>query len=162
MLASLPGQRVNKLINLIGSTTRSDLPLKIVNAPAAISPTDRDARRPKMHRLARDARQSHHSCNIEIGVVCRAENFDLTELMPAAAQLIDERSTESMRPRRRIILRTAEVIALIMAPVRNSGFKGIVENVAARDSIFRRETMIDARGVIVLPRDGAPRSIDEI
>src|SRR5262245_56891527 len=130
MLASLPGKRVHKLIDLIRSAPRSDLPLKIINAPAAIIPTDRNAGWPKMHRLACDAGQTHHSCDIELGVIRRAEDLDFAEFMPAAAQLIDERSAESMRPGRGEILRTAEVIALVMPPVWNSGFICVVENVA--------------------------------
>ena len=71
-------------------------------------------------------------------VVRSAEDFAFAELVPAAVRLIHQRRAEGVRPAQRDILRGAEIVAFIVAPDGNTGFIGVVENVAAADGVFRR------------------------
>src|SRR5262250_2867051 len=66
VFAALPRKRVNELIDLVGTAARPDLPLQIVDAEPAFRTADRYARRPVMHRLARDAGQSHQPGHVEL------------------------------------------------------------------------------------------------
>src|SRR5262245_43944615 len=60
-----------------------------------------------------------------------------------------------MRPGAYVVLRAAQVVALVVAPERNTRFVRVVENIASGKRVPGREQMVDTTGVIVLRRKGA-------
>ena len=56
-----------------------------------------------------------------------------------------------------IVLGAAQVVALVVAPERDAGFVGVVENIASGERIPGGEVVVDARVVVVLFGDGARR-----
>src|SRR5262245_10570089 len=160
--APLPRERVDELIDLIGAVARPDLALNVEHAESAFRPADRDARRTVVLGHVCDAGKAHHASDVKGWVVRRAENFGLAEFMPTAAHFVDQRVAERVRPRRNVVLRAPQVVALVMPPVRIPGFKSVVEDVTPRNRIARRTVVANARRVVVLLAQGADRSVDEV
>src|SRR5262245_35179847 len=160
--AALPRKRVDKLIDLIGAVARPDLALNVKHAESAFRPADRDARWTVILGHVRDAWETHHAGDVKGSVVRRAEDFRFAELVPTAAQFIDQRVTERVRPRRNVVLRAPQVVALVMPPIRITGFKSIVEDVTPRNRIARRKVLVNAGRVVVLLAQGADRRVDEV
>src|SRR5262245_24611825 len=96
--APLPRERIGELKDLIGTITWPDLSLQIIDTESAFRPIDADARRSEIFWNVSNAGQSHHSGDVEGRIVGSAENFGLAEFMPTAAQFVDQRSAERMRP----------------------------------------------------------------
>src|SRR5262245_59098368 len=160
--APLPRERIGKLKDLIGTITWPDLALQIIDAENAIRPTDADARWPVIFRNVRDTGQPHHSGHVEGRIVGGAEDFRFAELVPTAAHFVDQRVAERVRPRRNVVLRAPQVVALVMPPVRIPGFKSVVKDVTPRNRIARRKVVVNARRVVVLLAQSADRRVDEV
>ena len=134
----------------IEAIARADLPLQVKHAESSIRTVDADGRRAVLLRQARYQRQAHLAHYVECRIICGAEDLGFEELAPAAAELVDQRRANRLRVGRREVLRTSQVVALVVSPERDAGFIGVVEHVSSRQLIIRRELVVDASRVIIL------------
>src|SRR5262249_51767139 len=98
VLAFLPGERVRKRRNGVGTNAGTDLALQVVHAEAAIGTAHADGRRSVFFGKARNQRQAHFTDHVEIRIVGGAEDFRLVETVPAAAQFVNDGWAENARP----------------------------------------------------------------
>ena len=80
----------------------------------------------------------------------------LNLLQPMRA-VVDECRSEGVRVVGGDVLGAAEIVTLIVAPERDAGFVGVVEDIAAGDGRLGTEIVIDASVVVVLCRNSADR-----
>src|SRR5258708_2010947 len=82
--------------------------------------------------------------------------------MPAAAQFVDHGGTDDTSPVSGHVLRTPQVITLVVSPEGRSGFVSVVKDVTAGDLVISRQGVIDASGKVLLAGRGAGRRRQEI
>ena len=160
--ALLPGDHIGERSDRVGTDARADLALQVVHVVDAVRAVQRDRGRAVFFRKAGHQRQAHLADHVIIRIVGGAEDFRLVEAVPAAAQFVDQRGTDDVRPRGGDVLGAAQVVPLVVAPDRGAGFVRVVEQVPAEELVFAGEGAIDAAQEVLLGGSGAGRGGREI
>ena len=158
----LPREGIDELEDLVRAVARSDLALQIVHAEDAVGPVDVDRRRPVFLRQTGNQGKSHLAGDVVRGIVGGTEDLGFEEPVPPAPQLVDEGRAERVGPCAHNVLRAAQVVALVVAPERNTGLVSVVEDIPPGQRVVAGEDMVDTRVVIVLRGNGAGRSAREV
>src|SRR5262249_33657145 len=139
----------------VGTGARPDLALEVVHAVSPIRAINTDRRRSVLHGQARNQWDAHLPCDVIIRVVGAAEDLAFTEVMPADAELVDQRGAKGVGFGDGDTLGASEIITLVVAPEGDAGLVRVVEEIASGDHVVAGKVVIDARSVVALMGDGA-------
>ena len=147
----LPGENVRHRRDRIRTDARADLALQIVHVVTRRPGHSAEIVGGPYSSGSRDTSGSPiFPTTSKFAIVGRAEHFRFVEPVPPAAQLVDHRRADDPRPGNRDVLRTPQVVALVVAPDRCSRFVGVVEQVAAGELVFAGQRPIDPAQEVLL------------